>query len=140
MNTLFVRSRNRDFLTACRRRVNALTDEGHAPQSVEQLYAVAEHVLTQPATAYYVDYYRACHILCHAVSTDTPPVAKYTCSQVWVDMYHDLQDALKRHPTRPIRDLIFALCAGEIGHPRHYISARTARKIIRNNLHKFVTL
>lgn len=140
MNTLFVRSRNRDFLTACRRRVNALTDEGHAPQSVEQLYAVAEHVLTQPATAYYVDYYRACHLLCHAVSTDTPPVAKYTCSQVWVDMYHDLQDALKRHPTRPIRDLIFALCAGEIGHPRHYISARTARKIIRNNLHKFVTL
>ena len=140
MNALFVRSRNRDFLTACRRRVNALTDEGHAPQSVEQLYAVAERVLTQPATAYYVDYYRACHLLCHAVSTNTPPVAKYTCSQVWVDMYHDLQEALKRHPTRPIRDLIFALCAGEIGHPRHYISARTARKIIRNNLHKFVTL
>ncbi|MGN0224223.1 MAG: hypothetical protein ACI4AM_09405 [Muribaculaceae bacterium] len=140
MNTLFVRSRNRDFLNACRRRVNALTDEGHAPQSVEHLYAVAEHILTQPANAYYVDYYRACHILVDAVCKNTPPVAKYACSQVWVDMYHDLQDALKRHPTRPIRDLIFALCAGEIGHPRHYITARTARKIIRNNLHKFVTL
>lgn len=140
MNTLFIRSRNRDFLNACRRRVGALTDEGHAPQTVEQLYAVADHVLTQRATAYYVDYYRACSILSKAVAADTAPEARYVGGQVWVDMYHDLQAALKRHPTRPIRDLIFALCAGEIGNPRHYISERTAHKILRQNLHKFVSL
>lgn len=73
MNSLFARSRNRDFLNACRRRIADLTAEGHQPTTIQQIYAVGDHILTKPAPAYYVDYYRACHILSRLSPPDTPP-------------------------------------------------------------------
>lgn len=140
MNTLFVRSRNRDFMMACRRRLAALNVEGHAPQTLDEVYAVADYVLAQPAPGYYVDYYRACHILVHALCDNRPPEPKYESGQMWADMYRDLLEAIKRHPTTPTRALIFSMCAGEIGNPRFYISQRTAYKLIRQNLTKSYSL
>ena len=140
MNSLFARSRNRDFLNACRRRIADLTAEGHQPTTIQQIYAVGDHILTKPAPAYYVDYYRACHILSKALTAGQPPKATYQSGQVWVDMYRDLCEAIKLYPTRPTRDLIFALCAGELGHPRFYITPRTAHKIIYSNLYKIFSL
>ena len=115
-------------------------DSFFAPNAKAADYAVGDHILTKPAPAYYVDYYRACHILSKALTAGQPPKATYQSGQVWVDMYRDLCEAIQLYPTRPTRDLIFALCAGELGHPRFYITPRTAHKIIYSNLYKIFSL
>ena len=127
MNIHSSHSRNRDFVRACRRRLSELRNKGCNP-AIDELI---DGVLSSPAPSYYVDYYHACHLMVKALKGEINLDATYSSAECWADMYRDLQALLKRHPTRPLRRMIWSLCAGEAGSPRFYISHRRAMAIIK---------
>ena len=136
MQIVYSNSRNRDFLRLCRQTLARLRAEGQNP-TIHQLIDI---VLSKPAPAYYVDYYNACHVLIKALKEGDIPTGAYKSSDCWKDMYRDLLQLLKLHPTHPLRRLILNLCAGEAGNPRFYISRRSALAILKPHLKTTYTL
>ncbi len=127
MHTNFTHYRNRDFVRACRRRLEQLRSEGQNPTVIQLI----DDVLAAPAPSYYIDYFYACNIMVGALKGEPLPDASYCSSSCWADMFADLEELLRRNPTKSLRGLIWSLCAGEAGHPRFYISRRRAHAILK---------
>lgn len=128
------RQRNRDFLNTCRQRLKCMRRDGRNPT----LRHLVIDVLSRPAPCYYVDSYYANRVLIPALE-DGLPDHKYSCRAMFGDMLRDLAELRRRHPSRPVRDLILELCCGLAGKPRFYISVRRALEIASPHFQSVIT-
>lgn len=122
--------RNRDFIRRCLEVHRQQMQKGNIPMPDD----IVKRVLAERAPAYYVDFYRARHILSQAVAENRPPAARYRqASRQWNDMYRDLRAMIDRHPRNSFDDMVWQLCAGHAGDPRFYISPRRAMALLRRH-------
>lgn len=121
--------RNADFVKRC-------LDELRKPgvNFINPL-EIIDRALAAPAPTYYADIYRAGAILRRALRDGGLPPGNYACSQMWRDMFADLQFLIKKYPAIRVGELIMRLCSGEAGHPRFYISRRRALELIKPHIH-----
>lgn len=123
-NTLI---RNHDFVTCCRRRARELAAEGVVATPSE----IIDLVLAGEAPSYYTTYDYARRVLHHHLRRGTLPQSEERHREKWLAMAADLRAELLRDPSRGVDDIICALCEGELGKPRFFLSRRRARWLLR---------
>lgn len=120
--------RNRAFMEQCRKSARSLRMRGRRPSEAE----IVRHALAQPAPRYFVDFYRATHILKNFDMKGRRNSRSYAGSRQWEDMAHDLAALRAQHPRASVNRLILDLCTGRAGRPRFYMSARRALELFKS--------
>lgn len=122
--------RNRDFVRKCLLHITNMRADG-----VRFTFdTVIRDVLAGPAPSYYAEYYRANVILRRALRNGGTVRSRYRSSRMWADMYDDLVELMRRNPGRSFHEIVLDLCTGGVGHPRFYMTRRTAARVLRKHL------
>lgn len=119
--------RNHDFVSSCRRRARELADEGTLASTDE----IIDYVLGHEAPSYYTGFDYARRVLHHYLRRGRLPQSEEPYREKWLAMAADLRAELLRDPSRHPDDVICALCDGELGSPRFFLSRRRARWLLR---------
>lgn len=118
-----IQLRNRDFIHACKCHAERLAADGGVPE----VDAIVRLALADEAPSYYMDPEYALRRVRECLGGDRPEDSRLA------DFLSDIRAYMAETPDATLQDAVFAVCGGDYGSPRFYISLRQARYILRRH-------